>query len=78
MLDILKTNMDITSEADAFSHALKQGMVFTQRDNIQFKIFDCFCFWEKNRDYELVGGFIVQPDGYLIKGCKKKDHPTEE
>ncbi len=72
MLDLLKNHMGITSEEDAFSHALKQGMVFTQKEKHLFMIFDYFCFWEKNRDYELVGGFIFQPDGYLIKGGKKK------
>lgn len=77
VLDILKNKMGIASEDDAVSHALKQGLVFTQEEKYDFIICHCWLPWEENRDYKMVKPFFFQSKGCLTKGCKKKEQPVE-
>lgn len=74
-LDLLKKKMDVTSEEDAFTHALKQGMVFTEEDRRSFEANSKYCDPKviKNRKFGMVKDFIFQSEGCLTKRCTNKE-----
>ena len=72
VLDILKKEMGIESEKDAFTYAIKQGMEFTQEDKQRFAFNSTHSQRGKNRDFEMVRALLYKLDGYSIKGCSKK------